>query len=53
MHRSRLAGFIIDSNEDPNYIVRGLTIRNGRAATGAGILIQDASPTIDGCKIVS
>jgi hypothetical protein len=46
-------GFIFDSNEDPNYIIRGLTIRNGRAATGGAILIDAASPTIDNCRILN
>jgi hypothetical protein len=45
--------FVFDSNEDPNYIIRGLTIRNGRADTGGAILIDGASPTIDNCRILT
>jgi predicted outer membrane repeat protein len=45
--------FIFDSNEDPNYIVEGLTITNGFAAFGGAMLIDNSSPRITNCRIIS
>jgi len=44
-------GFVFNSQEDANSILAGLTITGGYALNGAGILIQDAGPTIRDCVI--
>jgi len=45
--------FIFDSNEDPNYIVDGLTITGGAADFGGAILCDNSSPTIINCRIMN
>ncbi len=44
-------GFIFQSGETPESIVEGLTIRSGFASPGAGISIENSSPTIRNCII--
>jgi parallel beta-helix repeat protein/predicted outer membrane repeat protein len=45
--------FKINSNEGPDTIIENLTIANGYIANGAGIQINNASPTITGCRFVN
>ncbi|UCG59514.1 MAG: right-handed parallel beta-helix repeat-containing protein [Phycisphaerales bacterium] len=45
-------GFIFDSNEDPNYVLNGLTVRGGFAEYGGAIMCENSSPTIRDCKIL-
>jgi predicted outer membrane repeat protein len=47
--------FILHTNEDPNCILSGLTIRNGHAAddSGGGIYCFSSSPTISRCVIIN
>ncbi len=40
-----------NQNEDANSVLRGFTIRNGRADKGGGIFCQDSCPTIIHCFI--
>ncbi len=44
-------GFYFHQNENGNAILDGLTIKNGYAEKGGGILIENASPTIRRCVI--
>ncbi len=44
-------GFVFNSQEDANSILAGVTITGGCNLEGAGVLIQDASPTIKQCVI--
>jgi len=45
-------GFIFDSNEDPNYIVRGFTISGGYADFGGGLYyLGESGPWVDNCII--
>jgi predicted outer membrane repeat protein len=46
-------GFIFDDGEDTLSIVRGVTIRNGQAPDGGGILCSGASPLIEDCAVDS
>ncbi|MHC4497520.1 MAG: InlB B-repeat-containing protein, partial [Planctomycetota bacterium] len=45
--------FIFDNNEPNEYVVDGLTLTGGSAEFGGAILIDNASPTITNCRIVS
>ncbi len=40
-----------DHDETPESVLRGLTLRNGKAERGGAIFIQDASPTIEDCVL--
>jgi len=47
-------GFYLQSGEDPNCVISGLTIRNACAVigyNGAGIYCYDSSPTLRNCVI--
>jgi hypothetical protein len=44
-------GFNFQSNEGPNSVLQGVTIKNGSADTGGGISCLGASPTILNCVI--
>jgi hypothetical protein len=49
-------GFYIQSGEDPNCVISGLTIRNACALidhSGAGIYCYNSSPTVRNCAILS
>ncbi len=46
-------GIVFNSQEDANSTLAGLTITGGCHLEGAGVLIQDASPTIRQCVIQS
>ena len=43
--------FYINSGEDPNCIIDGITIRNGSESMGGGIFCYGSSPTIKNCVI--
>jgi len=48
-------GFYIQSGEDPNCVISGLTIRNACALidhSGAGIYCYNSSPTVQNCVIL-
>ena len=44
-------GFIFESGEQADSILKGITITNGRAEYGGGILIRNSSPTVSRCTI--
>ena len=44
-------GFIFRNGEDANSVLSGLTITGGLAKQGAGIYVEDGSPTIVRCNI--
>jgi parallel beta-helix repeat protein len=44
-------GFIFESGEQADSILEGITITNGRAEYGGGILIRNSSPTVSRCTI--
>ncbi len=46
-------GFIIFRGEGADTILNGLTVRNAAATFGAGIYIQNSSPTISDCIVSS
>ncbi len=45
-------GFILDVNEDPNYIVQGFTITGGDAEFGGGIYCNGSGATVTNCRII-
>ena len=45
-------GFYIHSGEGPDSRIEGLTIADGFHSQGAGILVQNASPTVVDCRIL-
>ncbi|MCD4769137.1 MAG: right-handed parallel beta-helix repeat-containing protein [Bacteroidales bacterium] len=45
-------GFIFNSDEMSNSMLNGIKIRNGRAALGGGVLIENASPVIQACEVI-
>ena len=49
--QSYARGFIFQSREQADSILEGLTIINGKAEHGGGILISNSSPTISRCTI--
>jgi len=44
-------GFTFESGEQADSILKGITIINGKAGTGGGILIRDSSPVIAKCTV--
>ena len=46
-------GFKFDSGENSQSILDGFTIRNGFRSAGAGIYIEESSPTIRNCIITN
>ncbi len=46
-------GLIFDGGEGPETCVRGITIRNGQAPAGGGVLCDNASPTLSSCTLVN
>lgn len=48
-------GFYFHTNEDPNCLVEGLTIRNAAApsSSGAAIYCANSSPTVRNCLIIN
>jgi subtilisin family serine protease len=49
--QSQGRGLHIHSGESREFVFRGFTIRNGFSSRGGGVLIEDASPTIQDCVI--
>lgn len=49
------AGSVVyfDNGEDPNSVLNGVTIRNGKASIGGGIYCSSSSPSIFNCLIIS
>ncbi|MFH1681566.1 MAG: right-handed parallel beta-helix repeat-containing protein [Candidatus Eisenbacteria bacterium] len=45
-------GFRFHSGEGPDSRIEGLTIADGSHSQGAGILVQNASPTVVDCRIL-
>jgi hypothetical protein len=45
-------GFYFHGGEDANSVLAGLTVTNGCADCGGGILCDKSSPSITGCRII-
>jgi len=45
-------GFVFQSGETPSSVVRGFTLRNGRAPRGGAVYCSTGSPTIESCIFV-
>lgn len=50
-HKANTRGITFNNNETQGSILNGFTIKNGRHQFGAGIFIDNASPTIKNCII--
>ena len=46
-------GFAFTAGEDPNSVVQGFTIKNGKADYGAGVYCKNSGPKVDNCIITN